>query len=178
MGKARFFRVCQGILLDGHREESGTREAWAPPGWGVWGPVTGAWGPTHPRACPKCAELAAGSFASSSCTGHCGLTDKDAFRCDLEKTCPVGTQWSASLPSFLMGLHVAGPLAQLLWGDTHCFCMWGGYPGQGGEEDPLPHVLIQVGEEPPALSRCSDMEALDIVPPLSLLPPHHFRWWE
>ena len=73
-------------MLEGHREESGTWEAWAAPGWGMWGPVTGAWDPTHPRACPSCADPAAGSFASSCCAGRCGFTDKDAFRCDLEKT--------------------------------------------------------------------------------------------
>ena len=52
-------------MLEGHREESGTWEAWAAPGWGMWGPVTGAWDPTHPHACPSCADPAAGSFASS-----------------------------------------------------------------------------------------------------------------
>ena len=76
-----------------------------------------------------------------------------------------------------MGPHTAGPLAQLLLGDTHCFCIWGGYPGQRGKEDPPQHVLLQVGEEPPAFYRCPDMEALDTVPPLSLLPPRHFQWW-
>lgn len=90
-GKSEIHQSLPGHPAGGYREESGTQEAWALPGWGVWGPVPGAWCPL-PRACPSSEEPASGSFASSLRADHCGLTDKDAFRRDLEKTsglCPV-----------------------------------------------------------------------------------------
>ena len=152
-----------------------------PAGMGRVGPC--AWGLVPPpHACPNSEEPASGSFASSLCADHYGLTDKDAFRRDLEKTsglCPVLWAHSGQPPCRASSWHHTrlGP-SLCSCGVTLIASVWGVYPGQGGEEDPPPHSLLQVGEEPPALSRYSDMETLDTVRLLNLLPPCHFQWWE
>ena len=93
----------------GYREESGTREAWALPGWGVWSPVPGAWCP-HPVPAPTPRSRPQAPLPQVS-----ALTTADS----LTKT-PSGVTWRKPRVSALSCGHTVVSLpAELPHGTTH-----------------------------------------------------------
>ena len=129
--------------------------------------------------------------AFSLCFDHCGLTNKETFRLGLEKIwdlppgqhfrpCTTCIQSSASLPSFLAGPGMAGPLASAPVGSRSLLmCQWA-YLGQG-ERRTLPCSLLEGAagkRDLPAVSKHSDKNAQHTAPPLSLRPALPLQQWE
>lgn len=140
----------------------------------AWGPLLTPW--SQPQV-PSAFNL---------CFDHYGLTNKETFSLGLEKIwdlprrqhfrpCTTCTQSSASLPSFLVGPGMAGPLASVPVGSCSLLmCQWG-YLGQG-ERRTLPCSLLEGAtgnRDLPAVSKHSDKDAQHTAPPLSLLPAPH-----